>query len=372
MRIRNLIYFLAGLAILFSTSCTELNDNIQSYLDRGEINYLGRPDSAYTLAGKQRVIINWLVKNDPRIESYTIFWNDLDNKKQEVSGSIDRNLLTDGYMSNTLDVEEGSYLFSIVHTGSKGYNSIATEVMGNAYGDIYASTLLPREIASVAAYADHIEINWSQAEESVVDLELTYEANDGSERTVRVSATEMQTNIYEYKQRGKYFWVTWFQPESTIDKFSVTSIEYEFPIVKYTLNKSGWTASAPTSHWWGTGPGAVIDDNNNSYWHSAVDESASSPNRPYYIEVDMKNIKNVLSVTVEKRYDPKEIEIRSSINGTEWTMLGRVIFDGGERDTKTLELNDEIQAQFLRFYITDSTSGDGRGGIFEINVLGWD
>ncbi|WP_286084320.1 DUF4998 domain-containing protein [Parabacteroides goldsteinii] len=52
-----------------------MNDIIEEYLDRGEINYIGRPDSVTCDGGLYRVKLTWKVGKDVRIESCKIFWN---------------------------------------------------------------------------------------------------------------------------------------------------------------------------------------------------------------------------------------------------------------------------------------------------------
>ena len=60
-----------GLYVLLSfllASCSGMNDIIQEYLDRGEINYIGKTDSIYAIGGKNRITFKWIVNADPRIE----------------------------------------------------------------------------------------------------------------------------------------------------------------------------------------------------------------------------------------------------------------------------------------------------------------
>lgn len=61
MKLRNLIYvffMLVSFSSLFFTSCTGMNDIIQEYLDRGEINYIGKTDSIYAVGGKKESLSN--------------------------------------------------------------------------------------------------------------------------------------------------------------------------------------------------------------------------------------------------------------------------------------------------------------------------
>jgi hypothetical protein len=206
-----------------------MNDNIEEYLDQGEINYLGRPNWAFTQSGNGRVCIGWFVNDDPRIEGCTIAWNNLNNEPQTASFPINRSALTDGYMSVIIPLEEGTYVFKIVHTGDKGYPSIATEASGRVYGSDYLSTLSPRKISSVNAFSDRIEITWLPAEANVTKVLLTYETNSGK-RTIEVAPTETTTVLTDHKNLGQYSWETYYLPDpGALDEFSVVSNNAEFP-----------------------------------------------------------------------------------------------------------------------------------------------
>jgi hypothetical protein len=255
-------YILGTVILLLLGACSGMNDNIQEYLDRGEVNYLGRPDSARVFGGRGRINIQWLVNEDPRIEGSTIFWRDRQNKQQSADFPINRNELQNGYRSVVMNLEEGSYAFKIVHTGTKGYTSIATEVTGSVYGDNYQTMLTSRRISNVAVFADHVELIWSAAEKSVSRVEITYLTVFGTEQTVEVLPEETLTNLPNHKSLSSYSWTTYYLPETgALDEFHVTE-EAVFPMVAYQLNKTGWTITSNVSG--GSGTSAYVIDNNPS------------------------------------------------------------------------------------------------------------
>jgi hypothetical protein len=215
--------------LLFMVSCKGMNDNIEEYLERGEINYLGRPDFAYTLNGNGRVNIGWFVNDDPRIEGCTITWNGRNNEPQSASFPINHNALVNGYVNVPIELEEATYVFKIVHTGEKGYPSIATEVSGRVYGANYFSTLSPRKITSIEAFSDRIEINWLPADATVTKVLFTYETIDG-QQTIEIAPEETKTVLTNHKTQGRYSWITYYLPEpNALDEFSVVSNNAEFP-----------------------------------------------------------------------------------------------------------------------------------------------
>src|SRR5690554_4101948 len=81
---------------LILISCQGMNDNIEEYLKRGEVNYLARVDSAKVFGGKERIMFDWKVALDPRIEACAIYWN---NKQDSAICSIDRQMVDDNRFS---------------------------------------------------------------------------------------------------------------------------------------------------------------------------------------------------------------------------------------------------------------------------------
>jgi hypothetical protein len=368
--------------LLLLVSCKGMNDNIAEYLDSGEINYIGCPDSASVFGGKERLLLKWRVNADPRIEFCTLSWNDLNNEPQSETFPVDRNSLENDslgneYMSIPMSMPEGSFIFKLMHTGSKGYPSVAVEVPGRVYGERYQSTLNPRTIEEVVAFSDRAEITWGPADNGVTRMEITYGLATGGTRTIEAPADEEITILPDLQIGGEYSWITYYRPEPfALDEFSVVSRTETVPITSYPLSKTGWTATAPTDHYWGQGPGAVIDNNYQTYWHSAMTYSADDPVRPYYVEIDMKDVKPVISITVEKRYQVITAEIRASVNNVQWTILGQLTYpDGGanEHGTKTLELDEYTPMRYIRVYIIESSlDNTGGGSFFEIDVTGYD
>jgi hypothetical protein len=362
-------YIITGLSFLWLLSaCGGMNDNIQEYLDRGEINYVGRPDSARTFGGNGRINIQWTVNDDPRIENATVFWTDKQNKLQSADFAIDRNRLQNGYMSVVMNLDESSYAFKIVHTGTKGYASIATEVTGNVYGENYQATIAPRRIAKAVAFKDRVELTWAAAEKEVSRITITFRNSSGSEQTIEISPEETLTSLPDYEPLSRYSWTTYYLPEEgALDEFSVTA-ENTFPVAEYPLDKTEWTVTCNING--GTNNTVienVIDGNLGTVWFKDAPETT-----PIRLTIDMKGVKFVKSIEATQRYDVREVSLEGSLNGNDWTDLGIIAYTGGEKQPGTLTLPETVTAQYLRITVTRSSNSDGRGGFWEINVIGSD
>lgn len=169
MNKHSIFYFLISF-VLFS--CDGMNDNIREYLDEGEINYIGRADSALAAGGIGRLQLSWKINSDPRIEACKIFWN---NMTDSVTVPIDKDQITDGRFSTILNnMKEGVYIFNLQHIGTGGYPSIMREVVGNVYGELYESSLSPRRIKEVISLENQAEIEWRPAEEQIQWVNFYY------------------------------------------------------------------------------------------------------------------------------------------------------------------------------------------------------
>jgi hypothetical protein len=170
--------------------------------------------------------------------------------------------------------------------------------------------------------------------------------------------------LTDSKKGGEYSWTTLIRLDvNSIDSVSVSSPVEIFPLPNYPLDKTGWTASASNnSPTWGQGPGAVIDgiQTGSSYWYAG----AGAGN---YVQIDMKNNKFVTSIEVDERYDCRQLEIQSSLDGTNWLLLGTLSFAAGEHAIATLSLEEAKPMRYIRF---TATSGDG--AIWEVDITGYE
>jgi len=221
-------YFLYG--ILFSFlfyACDGMYDNVDSYYDKGEINYIAKIDSASAKAGKNRVQFTWMVNPDPRIKELYISWNDGNN---EATIPIDFNQLNeDRYYSVILDpVEEGSYIFYLYHIGN-GHMSVSAEVEATSYGEQYQTTLEPRSIRSITLQDGKAIIVWRTIVENC-EVEITYTNVEGIISKQLVIPTEMTTVIEDAQPKSAFDYISTYLPEeNAIDDFSVVSETMYFP-----------------------------------------------------------------------------------------------------------------------------------------------
>jgi hypothetical protein len=207
-------------------SCSGMNDNIREYLERGEIEYIGKADSVKAIGGKERIRISWQVSKDPRIESCIIYWN---NKTDSAVFPVNESQIIGDSMSVYINIPEGTYLFTLYQRGNGGERSIASEVSGIVYGNSYQENIRPRKIVNITYYTDSCEIIWIPAAEDMVKTVFTYEQRSGDVADITIPPENTETVIPNYKPGGIYFVTTFHIPEpEALDTFKVVSPEERF------------------------------------------------------------------------------------------------------------------------------------------------
>jgi hypothetical protein len=234
------------MAFLALASCGGMNDNIEEYLARGEVNYLGKVDSVQVTGGRERVRITWQLNSDPRIEDLRVYWNDKDENRDSTVFAVDRSALVNGFMSVTLDVPEGYYIFNLYHTGAKGYRSVGKEVTGRAYGSVYQSTLSARQVKSITEFVDRIALAWDLPGDGEARSVLHYVSAAGEPVELVISPGENRTVLTDYTPNSIYTVTSYYLPEPDApDEFDVTSDNMELkdefiPTAAIALNKNSW------------------------------------------------------------------------------------------------------------------------------------
>ena len=379
MKLRNLIYVffvLVSFSSLFFTSCTGMNDIIQEYLDRGEINYIGKTDSIYTVGGKERVTFKWLVNSDPRIEKFVVEWLE-GEEKHTYETEVDRSAVDDkGYVVHHMDMPgvEGTFIFKTYHTGELGYQSIPSEVTGTVYADNYASKLKVRGVQKINLFMDKAIITWEQAESSLGE-KVEYIDNDGNKKVVKVNTLDTNTELPNAKAGSTITIYSIFVPEVETrlvnkeevylwdegDEFLVSN-EMTLPNMLNIRDDSGTVCDFSSEE--ATGEGLdngkakyIIDNNPASFWHSQWNGTEAP--LPHHLTIDMQGQRMVKEVTVAKRVsnpDLKTCHIEISLDGSTWTPFGEPLeFEHtAEPNSKTVVSDTFVPARYVKLVITES------------------
>src|SRR5690606_18849163 len=116
-----------------------MDDSYAELIKDGGTTYVGKVDSVQVASGKKRLKLSWLLSADPSLKKVKVFWNNKTDSLEipvENPGNSQRmEVLID-------DLDEGKHTFEIITYDSRGNTSIKVELLGEAFGDLYASTIV--------------------------------------------------------------------------------------------------------------------------------------------------------------------------------------------------------------------------------------
>jgi hypothetical protein len=210
-------------------SCGEMSDNYQQYLEGGEIIYPGKADSLQVYSGKYRVELQWLITSDPSISAAIIYWN---NKQNSTQVPISRTAGVDTVRVTLENLDEQTYTFEVYTLDADGNKSVATEVIGTAYGDKYRTTLFNRAMRSVELTEEgDLQIAWETADDGTIAEELVFTDTKGNIHTLTVDADSNTVLLPNYDLSKNLVFTTVFKPDPTsIDTFKVAHEEIAFDV----------------------------------------------------------------------------------------------------------------------------------------------
>lgn len=384
MNRRYILYVLLSFVL---ASCTGMNDIIQEYLDRGEINYVGKTDSIYAIGGKNRITFKWIVNSDPRIEKMSIAWQN-GEERDTLTCDVDRSVADEkGYVSYTFDMPgmEGTFAFYTFHSGSKGYNSISSEVTGSIYGDRYANSIKARKVNRIDAFIGKTQIAWQLSDGSVKD-ELIYTGVDNQLHSVIVKPLDMMTELPDYKLGTDFKIRSLYVPETeTIingdgEKEVAWDSENEFyvestaaaPILN--LWEDVWTISCSSEETDSESGDVIhiIDNNSSTYWHSRY--TGGNAALPHSLTIDMQAEHLVEQILIARRVgntDLKTAHIEVSKDNITWTPLaGDFEYPNTAMpNEQTVNYAPAVEARYVKVVVTESHRSPF-ASISEVKVYG--
>ncbi|WP_288737634.1 DUF4998 domain-containing protein [uncultured Parabacteroides sp.] len=352
---KHILSIITIVSFIALSSCSGMNDIIEEYLDRGELNYIGKADSVICEGGLHRVRLKWKVGKDIRIEECKITWN---MGADSIFYSIDRAKLDNGYASLEIPLEEeGQYVFNLIQMGEKGDPSIPSEVVGKVYGDKYISTLIPRSIRSTIIENGVAVLTLGTAEGSFYS-EVSYINNKGKAEVIRVESEITSITIDNFVYGGDISVKTYFKPETNaIDIFDL-EVKGKFPLFE-KLNRNDWTIPFVSSQREDIFPVTnILDGNVGSLWHSEWTSTPVAP-FPHCIIIDMNEEKELHQLEIFQDPDrmtfksAKIFVSRSNIGDDSYTEQGTIHCPQSEKSA-ILALPTPQKARYIKLVFEES------------------
>jgi hypothetical protein len=195
----------ASILCIVMSSCSDMNDLADRFLDEGEIIYTPKVDSISTHTGYKKIAFDISV-NSNRIDKIRIYWNNYQDSMDVQVGNqtgVFRTLLDKDTKGE--DMKESSYVFYLVSIDSYGNKSLPVEVSGDVIGDEFKSFLRNRSITSAAnVIPNELTVDWGSIPNYSIGNRLTYTNTSDKEVTVAVLNSENQTLISDWKSGLSY------------------------------------------------------------------------------------------------------------------------------------------------------------------------
>lgn len=346
--------------LLFIVACKKMDDNYKRYIVEGGIIYPGKALSPVVYPGNNRAKISWLRGSDPKVVKARIFWN---NNTDSVEVLIPEKTDTISYTFSQLP--ENEYSFMIRTYDEAGNVSVPVEVSGSVFGEKYQAGLLNRAVNASEIFADGtLSINWGAADTATGAVATEVRYTDGTDHVVTkwFPALEEHSLINSYKAGTNFEYRTLYLPDSlAIDTF-YTAYEVQQPTIK--IPKNNWIATAnsyePTGQLPNGPPEKVLDDNDQTYWHSR--HTSALTGYPHWLAFDMLQAVAVTRVELSSRPDNNYFKedftkfiIQGSMDGITWTDYGS--FDLPEQaGPQSFSLVNAPVMQHIRIYMTQGVT----------------
>ncbi|MBJ6369604.1 DUF4998 domain-containing protein [Snuella sedimenti] len=202
-------------------SCTDINDEHQEYLDKGENIYTEKPDSLIVSPGFQRAKLQWFLYSDTSIKKARVFWN-------AGKDSLDVNISVNPQVKNVIEVivpnlDEGVHTFAVLTLDGFDNKSIPVSIGGRVYGSSYQSGLSNRAITAYTNEGNSIVFKLANVFfDGYIDSELKYIDKEGLEQVIKLTdeaKTEFKIDDDGIDLNEPIYYRSIFQPQNSVDLF---------------------------------------------------------------------------------------------------------------------------------------------------------
>lgn len=229
--ILNIRFCILGMiAILVIGSCKKM-DEYKKFADGGEIVYPSTFDSMKVISGKNRVMITGLLKGDPKVTKYRVFWN---SGNDSLEAPFTRSGGVDTLKQIISNLPEGPITFTVRTYDVKGNKSIPMIVTGNVYGQSFQLSVNQRGNRVVLGTSflqdGSAVIKWANVDSyvGVLGMQVHYldAKNVQRDTIVPVRLVDQQTIIPNVGVKQALRYNTLYLPDTVgIDTFTVAQKE---------------------------------------------------------------------------------------------------------------------------------------------------
>lgn len=219
-------------------ACTKMDGPYKKFLEGGETTYAKKVDSVWLLPGKERVKLEWTIKEAPNVNKYVIYWH---NKIDSIAAPAN----TSGSDTNRVTIAgltEGNYTFEIYSYDKEGNPSVATEVVGQVFGSTYLGSLSNRKVKTIQGIGGQFQSVWYDADSTNVSTEINYTDTLGAAKVIYLPRDSNELLLpSDFDPGYPFYFKSSYKPASNaIDTFTVTRFDSS-KITSVSVNKKLWT-----------------------------------------------------------------------------------------------------------------------------------
>jgi len=215
MKLSNLFICIGLLSLIFA-SCRKQDYLYKDFLKDGEINYVGKVDTAFVHSGNHRIKLSFNLK-DPNINRVKVIW---DLGGDSVIVPIQKGIGLETFDVLLDNLEERLYSFVIYTLDKNDNKSVAYRIQGQSYGEEYISTLLNRAISTISYAGTNATINWYEGNEQLLETEIIYTTLDQVEQTLILPSNQNSIVLTNIDRSKGLKYKTIYKPnELAIDQF---------------------------------------------------------------------------------------------------------------------------------------------------------
>jgi hypothetical protein len=360
--IKNIITVMLIVLLAGGTSCSDMNELADRFLDKGATVYAARVDSAIVYSGYKQVEIEMFVSTQ-RINTVKITW-DYGKGQAEFTVGNQPGI----YKAVIENLEENEYVFKLISIDSYLNESLPVEVTGSAFGDNYLQSRIGRSILRVDAEGTDGVITWNPTTLMMEDLvysEVRYTTTSGEQAIVRILPEETKLICPNAKRDVPFEYRSAFLPPNGV---GATGVEWKtyilpFPRDMVLCTKTGWSIVSFSDQMTAEPASRIIDNNYTNWWSS---DYFTFPPCPHWAIIDMQNPIEIGRLVTQRRdvfnngsatsADTKAIEYYLSNdpdpNAATWTKIAAG--NTWENHKSTLDVVNPIFGRYLKLVVTES------------------
>jgi hypothetical protein len=211
---KQLSYCLCAVALwsLILCGCSKDDKDYIDFVKKDNLIYLGKVDSIQAFSGHNRVKLSWKLPLDPNVTKLRVYWN---NRKDSVQVAVPGDKRPEKMDVIVNGLTEGKQSLEVITFDDAGNKSVPTEVLAEAFGGLYISSLLPRAIRNAELIGTASKLQFFKPDADITTTELRYTDVNSNPHSLVLFNSDSLVTLTGFPAGGTFEYRSWFRPDST-------------------------------------------------------------------------------------------------------------------------------------------------------------